>query len=98
MTSKSQQKKLTILRKQIDRQDAKILSTLQRRMEIAKKIGQLKSEMNLPVLQASRWAQVMKERLRLANKLGLPRSFVVSLFTSIHATSIQTQKKNKGAR
>ncbi len=47
--------KLNNLRSQIDVTDQNLLSTLGKRMEVAKEIGQLKSDNNVAILQNKRW-------------------------------------------
>ncbi|MGB0837681.1 MAG: chorismate mutase [Flavobacteriaceae bacterium] len=81
------------LRSEIDVVDNHILETLAERMEIAKKIGQVKKEGNVSVLQNSRWANLFEERMETGLKSGLSKEFLDRLFKAIHQESINQQEK-----
>ncbi len=85
-------KKLAGWRKQIDVQDEKMLEILAKRFEIIKKIGKIKKENNLPVLDKKRWQKVLMSNLDKAKKLDLPEDFVKKLLSLIHQYSSRLEK------
>ncbi len=80
------------LRKKIDQCDRSLLQTLAERFRTVKKVGLYKLKNDLPVLQKSRWAEVMEARLKQARQLHLNDDFVEKLFKLIHKESLKTQK------
>ena len=59
---------LSRLRGELDTLDARMLALLERRMDIAREIAAYKREKGLPVRDAAREAQVLRERIgRLEN-------------------------------
>ena len=83
--------KLEILRSRIDGIDYEILEILAQRMSIVKQIGLYKKENKVTALQINRWAQIMEDRGRLAEKLSLDDTFVKALFQLIHEDSVRQQ-------
>lgn len=81
------------LRLRIDEYDSKLIQVLGQRMRIADKIGYLKKENNVAVLQTHRWKQIL-ERMKAE---GLPENlgeeFILDLFRAIHQESIIHQEK-----
>lgn len=84
---------LKAYRKQIDEIDAQLLEFLARRMEIAGKIGQLKREQQMTILQLQRWTNMLKSRLSKAKELGLDSRFLKSLLEMVHKESINIQQE-----
>jgi chorismate mutase len=85
--------KLENLRERIDSVDHEIMEVLAQRMGIVKQIGQYKKENQVTALQINRWAQIMEDRSRLAEKLSLDDSFVKALFQLIHEDSVRQQSE-----
>ena len=83
--------KLELLRSRIDGIDQEIMEVLAQRMSIVKQIGQYKKENKVTALQINRWAQIMEDRSRLAEKLSLDDTFVKALFQLIHEDSVRQQ-------
>ncbi|MDX2003625.1 MAG: bifunctional 3-deoxy-7-phosphoheptulonate synthase/chorismate mutase type II [Chitinophagales bacterium] len=85
------------LRAIIDRQDEELVKKLRERMEIVEKIGHLKKEKNITILQPERWAEVFATRTDWADNLGLSKEFVLKIFQLVHQESIrkQTQVMNE---
>ena len=83
--------KLELLRSRIDGIDNEILEILAQRMSIVKQIGLYKKENKVTALQINRWAQIMEDRGRLAEKLSLDDTFVKALFQLIHEDSVRQQ-------
>ena len=74
--------KLEDLRKQIDEIDDLIVSLLAKRMETVKKVGQLKKNNNIPVLDESRWQKVIKSK----------KGFVKKIWKVIHDEALVVEK------
>ena len=85
--------KLESLRGRIDDIDHEIMEVLAQRMGIVRQIGQYKKENKVTALQINRWAQIMEDRSRLAEKLNLDDAFVKSLFQLIHEDSVRQQSE-----
>ena len=71
--------KLENLRGRIDSIDHEIMEVLAQRMGIVKQIGLYKKENKVTALQINRWAQIMEDRGRLAEKLDLDDTFIKAL-------------------
>lgn len=56
-------------RKQIDLIDNQIVYLLAKRMKVVKKIGRLKKENNIPVLDKSRWQKVIRSKKGYVKKI-----------------------------
>lgn len=85
----SELQKLRIL---IDELDEDLLSILQKRLEVVEKMGILKKQENLSVLQLERWSEIVKTRLLSAKQKGLDEQFVHELLQCIHQASIRAQE------
>jgi len=85
--------KLNNLRSQIDIADQNLLSTLGKRMEVAKEIGQLKSDNNVAILQNKRWNEILGKMILDGEEQGLSEEFILRVFKAIHQESINNQKK-----
>ena len=81
----------------IDTLDKEILHLIQERMNIARDIGVYKQEENLAIYQPDRWENTLTLALGRGHELGLSKAFIMELFQSLHAESIQHQfiKKTK---
>lgn len=86
-------RELTKLRTQIDEYDARIMEALGRRMMIADKIGALKKERNVAVLQPKRWREVLDRMTSEGSRLNLSNEFIQKLFHAIHQESITHQQE-----
>lgn len=84
-------KKLSELRKKIDKTDEKLLKLLSERKNIIEKIGELKRDNGLTVLQLNRWDEVLKNRLKLAEELNLNPIFIEKFLVAMHEESIAVQ-------
>ena len=62
---------LTVLRRQIDILDNDLLELLAKRMRVSKEIGTYKKEHNMPILQAQRYDEILKNRIGQAEKMGM---------------------------
>ena len=82
---------LEVLRNRIDALDAELLEVLSSRMDIVREIGKYKKMHNVTALQINRWAQLMDDRVNLAQKLNLNKTFTQILFQLIHEDSVRMQ-------
>ena len=84
---------LTKLRTQIDETDEKILEILGKRMKIVEKVGGLKKEKNVAILQTQRWQEILEKMQSIGKENGLSEDFIVQLFKAVHQESIYHQGK-----
>lgn len=82
---------IAALRTQIDHLDEKLLTTLAARMRVSREIGRYKKEHNMPVLQSSRYSEVLEKRAKDGAALGLSKAFVEEIMRSIHEESVNIQ-------
>jgi chorismate mutase len=85
--------RLTKFRVNIDEYDTKLLEILGKRMKIADKIGALKKEKNVAVLQNKRWNEILEKMISDGDGKGLSEEFILKIFKAIHEESITHQKK-----
>jgi chorismate mutase len=79
------------LRQQIDEIDNELLAILSKRMRISREIGQYKKEHNMPVLQTSRYDEILGNRSSQAEKMDIGTSFMKTVLEAIHEESIRQQ-------
>lgn len=82
---------ISILRQQIDEIDEQLLSLLAKRMRISKEIGTYKKEHNMPILQSGRYNDILENRGKTGESMGLAQEFVGEIMKSIHEESVKVQ-------
>lgn len=82
---------LEALRRHIDELDIALINTLARRMKVSEQIGTYKKEHNMPVLQSTRYDQILAKRVEMGNRLGMSQDFMLELFEAIHEESVRIQ-------
>ncbi len=82
---------LQALRQQIDKVDTELLELYAKRMSIARQIGQYKKEHSMPVVQESRYNDLMKSRVATAVDMGLSADFMRTVLQAIHEESVHQQ-------
>lgn len=87
------QMSLDKLRSQIDQYDAELFMLLSKRMAVAEKIGEIKRDNEVMILQSARWDDIVKRVLAMAEELKLSREFLNILLNSIHMESINRQNQ-----
>jgi chorismate mutase len=92
-TASSYREPLENLRAQINVVDDQLIELLGKRMEVADKIGQLKKDENVAVLQSRRWNEILGNMVLEGNNKGLSEEFVLKMFKAIHQESINHQEK-----
>ena len=79
------------LREKINEVDDELLRILSSRMMLSKEVGEWKRENNVAIFQVSRWEEVLKRVLKLADNMGLDSAFVKNLYMLLHDESIRIQ-------
>lgn len=82
---------LALLRQQIDRIDDELLELLDKRMRVAREIGQYKKEHSMPVIQAGRYNDLMQRRVSSAEEMGMSGDFMRTVLAAIHEESVRQQ-------
>lgn len=79
------------LRAEIDKIDDRLLELLGHRMHVSRDIGRYKKEHAMPVLQASRYDELLARRTAQARELGMSATFMEHLLQAIHEESVRQQ-------
>lgn len=82
---------LVHLRRQIDQLDNDLLEILAKRMNVSREIGAYKRDHNMPVVQATRYGDIMTSRVLAAKSMGMSEEFMRQIFSSIHEESVRIQ-------
>lgn len=85
------QNTLSSLRQNIDLLDQQLIETLVKRMKIADKIGAIKKEQNVAILQSEQWNKVLEQMTDYGIPNGLSLAFIQKIFKAIHQESIDHQ-------
>jgi chorismate mutase len=86
------QNELDLLREQINLYDDELLSLISSRMKISEKIGKLKRDNAVTVLQSSRWNEILERMLQKGEKLDLSNDFIKAYMEALHVESIRIQE------
>jgi chorismate mutase len=84
--------RLSELRETIDGFDSQLLDVLSQRMNIVRKMGELKTEQNVSTFQPHRWQEIVDDRVQKGRGLDLSEGFVLQLMQSIHEEAIRQQE------
>ena len=79
------------LREQIDGIDSELVEVLNKRMRISREIGRYKRENRMPVLQSSRFSDVVSSRVKAGEEMGMSREFMKTVLLAIHEESVRQQ-------
>jgi chorismate mutase len=90
-SSSDSNNEIEFCRNEIDDIDNEILSLLAKRMSISHEIGELKEVNNIPIVQQSRWNQVLLNINVRGEQLGLNHDLINTIYSAIHIASIDTQ-------
>ncbi len=82
---------LTLLRQQIDRIDNELLEILSRRMGVSRDIGRYKKEHRMPVIQAGRYNDIIRSRVKAGEEMGMGAEFMKTILLAIHDESVRQQ-------
>ena len=83
--------RLKLLREQIDGIDSELVEVLNKRMRISREIGRYKRENRMPVLQSSRFSDVVSSRVKAGEEMGMSREFMKTVLLAIHEESVRQQ-------
>ena len=90
-----QNPQLKKLRIRIDSVDQAILTALAKRMNLVRAVGKHKRTLSVPPLDAKRWDEILRTRVRAGKSMRLSPSFVKALLTLIHREGLTLQQKKK---
>ncbi len=82
---------LSLLRQQIDQIDNELLEALAKRMRVSREIGQYKKEHNMPVVQTTRYDDILNSRAKAAEDMGISGDFMKVVYQAIHEESVRQQ-------
>ena len=85
--------KLAFYRNEINQLDDELLKLLSERMKVAEKIGAIKKNKSVAVLQSDRWQEIMQKTLTKSEELDLSEKFINRIFKAIHQESIEKQER-----
>lgn len=83
--------KIVEWREKIDVINSKILDLLNERMDLVKKIGKRKKELDIPIKDAGREKEIYNKLDKLADSKGIDREFVREIFKKIIDESIKEE-------
>ena len=84
---------LGMMRREIDRLDNELLEVLNRRMAVCRDVGRYKLEHRMPVVQTSRYKDIISSRMDSGEKMGMSPDFIRNVFTAVHEESVRQQVK-----
>lgn len=82
---------LSAARLQIDALDDELFELLARRLELCRRIGEYKSEHNLPVLQPERYREMLASRVEKNGRFGIEAHCTEAMMEAIHEESVRQQ-------
>ncbi|MBD5418666.1 MAG: bifunctional 3-deoxy-7-phosphoheptulonate synthase/chorismate mutase type II [Bacteroides sp.] len=82
---------LSLLRQQIDRIDSDLMEILAKRFEVAREIGRYKKLHRMPVVQATRYNDVIKSRVNTGTAMQMDKEFLKTILLAIHDESVRQQ-------
>lgn len=80
-------------RLEIDQLDDQLFSLLSRRMRVVERIGRIKRENGVTILQRRRWGEIVENLTGRAAALNLSRDFIRTVLDAIHMESIAHQNR-----
>ena len=90
---------LNELRKEIDKIDEELLTLLNRRMEVVRKVGELKNSTNAPIYRPEREKEIINRLTKISNFQNglLKREDIEAIFLEIFATSRNLERTERVA-
>jgi len=79
------------LRREVDQLDYDLLTLLSQRLQLSHRLGEIKKEFDLPILQPRRWEQILNTRTSAGQAMGLDASFLIKWLQIMHQESIRRQ-------
>ncbi len=90
--------KLSTLRKKLLQCDKKLIGVLKKRFSITQKIGDLKRQQKMEVIQSNFWKKSAQKRQKWAAKEKMNIEMVKAIFDQIHKYSLEQQKSKPKKR
>ena len=84
-------KRILNLREEIDKIDEKIITLLKSRMDVSKKVGELKATLRIPVEDKGREEEIIQRLGELADG-NLKEEQLIKIFTAVFKSSKQIQE------
>lgn len=84
-------KRILNLREEIDKIDEKIITLLKSRMDVSKKVGELKAALHIPVEDKGREEEIIQRLGELADG-NLKEEQLIKIFTAVFKSSKQIQE------
>lgn len=82
---------LDLLRAEIDQLDHLLIELLDKRFRTAEKIGRLKIEKNVPVVQNQRFQLILDRLTETGRTLNISEKFMTTYLNAVHQESIRRQ-------
>ena len=82
---------LNALRSQIDDCDNQLLEILNKRMSVSREIGCYKKGHDMQVVQTNRFDQILQNRVKQAQEMGMNGDFMKTVMSAIHQESVRQQ-------
>ncbi len=82
---------LEALRREIDETDERLLRILAQRLDIVKRMGAVKRDAGMTIMQAGRWKSLVDDRMKRAAEMDLNTAFVRDLLQVLHDESLRIQ-------
>lgn len=82
---------LAALRQQIDETDDELWALINKRMDISRQIGEYKRRHGIPVLQQTRYSDLLGRRMQWAAEHGIPPEAAKQIMDIIHEQSVLVQ-------
>ena len=85
-------KQMSELRGEVDQLDERLLQILSERMNVVRKMGELKAAQHVSTFQPHRWQEIVDDRVRKGTALDLSEHVVMEIMQSIHEEAIRQQE------
>lgn len=85
---------LQLYRDQITSLDGELIRILADRMDLCRKIAEVKNSANMPIYQPRQWDNKLRSCLSQARHFSLDEDFVSDIFQRIHLQSIKVQEES----
>jgi chorismate mutase len=90
--SRAYRQQMDFLRQEIDKVDAALVEILAKRMSIVRQMSECKKSNNVAAFQPSRWEEIVRSRLALAESHALSRDFLFGILERIHEEALRQQE------
>lgn len=95
MTISENEINLVRLRRLLEQNDQELLRLVGKRCQLVLELGDLKSRMEMPVLQPGYWEQSLARRIREARDMDLSETLTEEIFNLLHRYSVQLQQNQR---